>query len=396
MSVTTRAQTAAEPNLARTHLRVRPMSAAAGRSEAVSSGTSGSRGGSSGGGGERRGGDAKAAARAPNGSEAKSEVDYYFDSYSHFGIHEEMLKDEVRTSTYMRSILQNRHLFKGRTVLDIGCGTGILSMFAAKAGAARVIGIDCAEIIHKARKIVADNGLADTVTLIKGRVEGIDLPVKKVDIIVSEWMGYFLLYESMLDTVLYARDKWLAKGGAIFPDRATMFVAGIEDREYRESKFDFWKNVCGFDMSVVREMALQEPLVDTCDPSQLITTPGKLIDIDIYTVTKEMLDFKSRYEIKATRSEELHALVVYFSVDFLRCHKPIGFNTGPRDKYTHWKQTVFYLDQPMEIEKGDTITGIINCSRNSKNPRDLDIELSAMRHSRKYGKASHRRKYTLR
>lgn len=67
--------------------------------------------------------------------------DYYFDSYAHFGIHEEMLKDEVRTLTYKNSMLHNRHLFKNKTVLDIGCGTGILSMFAAKAGAAKVIGV---------------------------------------------------------------------------------------------------------------------------------------------------------------------------------------------------------------------------------------------------------------
>lgn len=49
------------------------------------------------------------------------------------------------------------------------------------------------------------------ITLIKGKVEEVELPVDKVDIIISEWMGYFLLYESMLDTVLYARDKWLVK-----------------------------------------------------------------------------------------------------------------------------------------------------------------------------------------
>ena len=67
--------------------------------------------------------------------------DYYFDSYAHFGIHEEMLKDEVRTVTYKNSMLHNKHLFKGKIVLDIGCGTGILSMFAAKAGAAKVIGV---------------------------------------------------------------------------------------------------------------------------------------------------------------------------------------------------------------------------------------------------------------
>jgi type I protein arginine methyltransferase len=59
-----------------------------------------------------------------------------------------------------------------------------------------------------------------------------------VDIIISEWMGYFLLYESMLDTVLYARDKWLVEGGLILPDKATLHVCAIEDEEYKKEKID--------------------------------------------------------------------------------------------------------------------------------------------------------------
>ena len=109
--------------------------------------------------------------------------DYYFDSYSHFGIHEEMLKDRVRTEAYMNAIYNNKHLFRDKVVLDVGCGTGILSMFAAKAGARRVIGIDCAAIIHQAREIVAANGLSDVVTLVQGRVEDVVLPdgIEQVD-----------------------------------------------------------------------------------------------------------------------------------------------------------------------------------------------------------------------
>jgi hypothetical protein len=108
--------------------------------------------------------------------------------------------------------------------------------FAAKAGAKHVIGVDMSTIIFKAREIVKVNGLSDKITLIQGKMEEIEMPYPKVDIIISEWMGYFLLYESMLDTVLYARDRYLNKDGLIFPDKATIFVAGIEDGDYKEEK----------------------------------------------------------------------------------------------------------------------------------------------------------------
>ena len=171
-------------------------------------------------------------------SEEMTSKDYYFDSYAHFGNHEEMLKDEVRTLTYCNSMWHNKHLFKGKAVFDVGCETGILSMFAAKAGAKMVIGVDMSSIVDHAKQIVKDNKLDDVVTIIRGKVEEISLPegVDKVDIIISEWMGYCLFYESMLDTVLYARDKWLAPNGLMFPDRATLYVCGIEDRQYKDDK----------------------------------------------------------------------------------------------------------------------------------------------------------------
>ena len=76
------------------------------------------------------------------------------------------------------------------------------------------------------------------ITLVKGKLEDSELPLQEFDIIISEWMGYFLLYESMLDTVLLARDKYLKKGGLIFPDTATLYLAAIEDQEYKEDKIN--------------------------------------------------------------------------------------------------------------------------------------------------------------
>src|SRR5688572_21364284 len=100
-----------------------------------------------------------------------------------------MLKDRVRTEAYRDFIYENKDLFKGKTVLDVGCGTGILSLFAARAGAARVFSVDNSSIIEKARQIVVENGLSEVITLIRGKVEEISLPVSKVDVIISEWMG---------------------------------------------------------------------------------------------------------------------------------------------------------------------------------------------------------------
>lgn len=165
--------------------------------------------------------------------------------------------------------MQNPHMFRGKIVLDVGCGTGILSMFAAKAGAKHVYGIECSGIIHSARQIIKDNKLDKQITLIHGKVEDLELPVPKVDIIISEWMGYALFYESMLDTVLVARDRWLAEGGMIMPDVANLYVVGIEDAQYKDEKIHFWDDVYGFDMSCIKKIAISEPLVDTVNPDQV-------------------------------------------------------------------------------------------------------------------------------
>ena len=112
-------------------------------------------------------------------------------------------------------------------------------------------------IIDQAVKIVEANGFKDSllsfsslcapmfispfaiaITLVKGKLEDTELPIRQFDIIISEWMGYFLLYESMLDTVLEARDRYLKPGGHIFPDRATMYIAAIEDQDYKDEKIN--------------------------------------------------------------------------------------------------------------------------------------------------------------
>jgi SAM-dependent methyltransferase len=106
--------------------------------------------------------------------EAAFDDDYYFKAYSDYNIHQEMLNDRVRTESYRDAILKNAALFKGKVVLDVGCGTAILSMFAARAGAARVIGIDNSDMADTAKQIVEANNLQNVVTIVKARLEDIE------------------------------------------------------------------------------------------------------------------------------------------------------------------------------------------------------------------------------
>ena len=107
----------------------------------------------------------------PGKSDIYHKKDYYFNSYSNFNIHEEMLKDKVRTGAYQKAILENKEIFKDKIVLDIGSGTGILSFFAAEAGAKHVYGIEFADIADFSIEIIKKNNMQDKITIIKVKIK---------------------------------------------------------------------------------------------------------------------------------------------------------------------------------------------------------------------------------
>jgi len=306
----------------------------------------------------------------------KEAEDSYFGSYSHFGIHEEMLKDDVRTRSYMIACMNNQDQFKDKIVLDVGCGTGILSIFAARAGAKHVYGVDNAEIAHFAKEIVGKNGLSDKITIIKGKMEEISLPVSKVDIIISEWMGYFLLYESMLDSIIYARDKYLSEDGILMPDKARINMLAIEDSQYKQEKFGFWNNVYGVNMECIRKVALSEPLVDYVDESLILSNIGKILEINLYTVKVEDLKFANEFSLKINSNDTIYALVCWFDIFFEKLKNPVKFTTSPYSRKTHWKQIVMYLSEPIPAKQNGILSGVIAVSKAENNPRHINIKIT--------------------
>ncbi|RKO87467.1 S-adenosyl-L-methionine-dependent methyltransferase [Blyttiomyces helicus] len=160
------------------------------------------------------------------------------------------------------------------------------------------------------------------------------------------------------------------------PDKATMYISAIEDGEYMEEKIGFWETVYGFNMSHIKSLALREPLVDTVNGQAVATTAYPYREIDLYTVKIEDLAFEVPFEIVASRDDYVHAFISYFDIDFSACHKPVRFSTGPAAKYTHWKQTVFYLEDYLTVKKGEKIEGTFKLGYNEKNHRDLDIAIT--------------------
>jgi predicted RNA methylase len=195
----------------------------------------------------------------------------YFASYSKPRVHKLMLADTERMSAYSQAILNNPHLFKDKVVLDVGCGTGILSLMAAQAGAQKVYAIDNCDITSTAEEIIAANNFDKVITVINGLMEDVILP-EKVDVIVSEWMGYLLLFEGMLPTVLAARDRWLLPGGLMFPDKAAISIFGMHQPLFERNAL-FWKNVHGFDFSAMAKKEADIGLIVTTDPRNIITSP---------------------------------------------------------------------------------------------------------------------------
>ena len=152
--------------------------------------------------------------------------------YAEFEVHRTMICDRVRTGAFRRAI--DSVVRPGDIVLDVGAGSGILSVFAARAGAARVYAVERTSAAVLAQELAAANGVAEIVQVIHGDVTDLE-PPERVDVIVSEWLGGFGIDEGMLVPVIVARDRWLKPGGVMIPRLVTAWAALVHDRYLAET-----------------------------------------------------------------------------------------------------------------------------------------------------------------
>ena len=299
-------------------------------------------------------------------------MEYYFECYGDLGLQRTMVSDHNRTDAFAEAIAEV--VKPGDHVLDVGTGTGLLAMLAAKAGAAKATGVDRAAVIGLAKELVAHNGLSDQVEILGIDAAEVELD-EKVDVLVSEWLGHFCYVEAMLDDVLAARDRNLKPGGIMLPSSVDLVLAPMSaQNEYRNYGPGFWKEpVHGIDFSLLEEKELQQGLARKGDvPLETLLASGKVMfALDLVSATAEDPWQSGQLSFTVERDEVLTGFLGWFVADL---SPSVRLDTGPEHPYTHWEQIQFIFP-PREVKKGDVLEVDYALSRHPVDRRSLEVRL---------------------
>lgn len=300
------------------------------------------------------------------------------------------MQDSIRTTTYREGITGNKKAFKDKIVMDVGAGSGLLSIFAVQAGAKKVYAVEASNMAEHAKTLIKANNLQDKIEVICARIE--DIPESQIlresiDVIVSEPLGTYLFNERMLETYIIARDRFLKKDGIMFPQSAQLCIIPFEDKEIYEEqvgKVNFWTTTDfhGFDLSCMHETAVDEKLsqaiLDTYDAKKNLSAQPMRKHYDFEKCSIEdlkIVDLDFSHEIE--RTGICHGYCLYFEAYFASEQEGhyIILKTGPEEPQTHWYQTRLLLREPIGVTKTMNLGGVLKMRANNEQSFDAELEL---------------------
>lgn len=266
---------------------------------------------------------------------------YYID-YERIKHHKSMLSDRERTLAFKRAI--EKCVNRGDVVVDIGCGTGILSFFAAKKGA-KVYAIERTEIINLAKKIAKENDL--DIKFICADSSEVKLQ-EKCDVIVSDCIGYFALQENMITDVINFKRKYLKGKGKIIPNKIKMFLSLVNSSKAYE-EVNFWKRNYGFNFLPARELAANSTYHVEINRKDLLSNSPLVKEINLSS--DESVEFDKNVLLKVKKDGIAYGLCGYFDAEL---YKGINLSNIPGNK-THWKQEFFPFKKSFKVKRGQEI-----------------------------------------
>ena len=295
------------------------------------------------------------------------------------------IHDRLRLRVYTTAI---QAAMKGKRVLHLGCGMGLLSMLAAKADAAHVVAVDTSTIVHSAKTVASDNKIAN-VTFIQGSLhEGtVQLPDahQEFDVILCEWMSSFVTNDSAtMRELLYCRDKFLAKDGTICPNKAELNMVGISDYQYKCDTVDYWDSVYGFNMAPMKDLVMREPTGCPIPKHLVRCKPCTAVSIDIMDLKQEDLDVKDKtknahlvvegdFALTANAKSTLHFLTFYVSgMNRQKTCPAANFDLESTVGGSNpWSEVSAALPEALPVFPGDIITGHVRIE-----PKGNDTEIT--------------------
>jgi SAM-dependent methyltransferase len=254
-----------------------------------------------------------------------------------------MLQDGVRTEAYRKAIQEV--VRPGDRVLDFGCGTGVLSIFAERAGASRVYALDRSRMISVARVIFAENGCKNIET-VSGDGDVVELP-GQVDVIVSEWMGHFLFAEQMLEPLVRLRDDFLRTEGRIIPAKCSLHVGMISTNSRLEELSFLCTRPYGIDFSAVGDWPFREVGMDRVKTSDLLPETVCIGEFDLHSVTGTPRTLSGT--VASARDASIFGLCGWFDAQL---SESVKISTSPFSPTTHWLQFHFPFERPLDVRAG--------------------------------------------
>ncbi|MFA5898692.1 MAG: 50S ribosomal protein L11 methyltransferase [Hyphomicrobium sp.] len=259
--------------------------------------------------------------------------------------HRTLIADRARNAAFEKAL--RAVIKKGETTIaDIGTGTGLLALMAAKLGAREVYLYEMAEVANVAAKILKANGARNCHLIPCHSTEMVDPP--KVDVVVSETLGNYAFEEHIIETLADAKKRFLKPGGAMIPQALEQFVAPVvSDRVQRE--FDAW-DATGFDLAVARQMSLNNIYVRTLKPAELLD--AKVWDAVAFGADART-NRKGEASWKLSEPATVYGFAVWWSAQLLA---GVSLSTAPDAPKTHWEQLYFPLLAPISGKKGETLS----------------------------------------
>lgn len=261
--------------------------------------------------------------------------------------HQCLISDHVRTEAYKKAIFER--VRPGDIVADIGTGTGILSLFAIKAGARQVYAIERTEIIDMARQVARRNGMKEKIHFIHGDSREIELP-EKADVLVTELISEWGFEENIAAVLEDARRRFLREGGTVIPARLENFLVPVENREfYRE--LNFWgEKQYEIDFGPLRSYTFNRQHSTRLLREQMLAGPKKAFSLDFHKDSLDSLDREFRFTVE--RPADLHGFSGWFRS---RLAEETELATSPPQELSSWRNPFFPLHTPLRVAPGDQI-----------------------------------------